>query len=87
MIKISVSGCVKSQYHQLWAEYSIRTNETPYNVSMTGYLTSIGNLRCCKWPISEIVGPAGVKMSQYGQNWGLGVCKIAISPIMSRIFD
>ena len=66
--KNRVSEGLKSRYHQLWAEYFIRTSKTPYNASIPGYLPSIGHLRCCGWPISEILGPNCVKVSQNCKN-------------------
>jgi hypothetical protein len=68
MAKIGVLEGLKSWYRQLWVEYLIGTPKTPYDVSIPGYLTSIGHLSCCRWPISEILGPKCVKMSQNGQN-------------------
>ena len=59
---------LKSQYHQLWVEYLIRNPKTPYNVSIPGYLTLICYLRYCRWTISQILGPKGVKISQNCQN-------------------
>ena len=61
MTKIRVSKGLKSKYLQLWAEYSIRTPETPYILSINGLLTAIGHLRSCRWPISWILGPKGDK--------------------------
>jgi len=59
---------LKSQYHQLWVEYLIRNPKTPYNVSIPGYLTLVCYLRYCRWTISQILGPKGVKISQNCQN-------------------
>jgi hypothetical protein len=64
--KIKFSEGLKSWYRQLWAEYFIRNPKTPYIVSIPGYLTSICNLRGCRWPISEIFGPKSVKITQNG---------------------
>ena len=68
MAKIKVSEGLKSWYCHLWAEYLIRKPKTPYNVSITGYLTLICHLRCCRWPISQILGPKDVKKLQNGPN-------------------
>ena len=65
MAKIKVSeGLIR----QLWAEYLFRNPKIPYNVSTPGYLALICNLRCCRWPISQIFGPKDVKILQNGQN-------------------
>ena len=64
MAQIRVSEGLKSRYTQLWAGYVIIASKTPYNASIPGYLTSIGHLKCCRWPISENLGPKCVKMSQ-----------------------
>ena len=87
MAQIKVSEGLKSWYHQLWAEYLFRNPKIPYNVSTPGYLALICNLRCCRWPISQILGPKGVKISQNGPNYALRGDKNMISPIVSRLFD
>ena len=79
--KIRVSKGLKSKYLQLWAEYSVRTPETPYRLSINGLLTDIGHLRCLIWPISWIYGPKGEKKSQNDQNQGLKGSKIKISTL------
>ena len=75
MAKIKVSEGLKSWYYQLWADYLIRNTKTCYNVSIPGYLTLILHLGCYRWPISQILGPKVVKISQMGQNKGMGVSK------------
>ena len=71
----------------MWAEYSIRTPETPYRLSINGLLTAIGHFRCCRWPISWIFGPKCENKSQNDQNQGLKGSKIKLSAIVSRIFN
>ena len=66
--QVMVSEGLKSWYRQLWTEYFIRNPKTAYNVSIPGYLILIYHLMCCRWPISQILGPKGVKISQNGQN-------------------
>ena len=91
-VKISQNGQIneseglKSWYLQLWTEYLIRNPKTAYNVNLPGYLTLICHLRCYRWPISQILGPKAVEISQNGQNKGIGGVKIMISSIVSRIF-
>ena len=70
MAKIKVSEGLKSWYCHLRTEYLIRKPKTPYNVSITGYLTLICYLMCCRWPISQTLGPKCVKISKNGQNEG-----------------
>ena len=67
MAKIMISEGLKSWYYKLWADYLIRNSKTPYNVSIPGYLALICHLRCCRWPISQILGPKGVKIAQNGK--------------------
>ena len=81
------SDGLKSNYLQLWAEYSIKTPETPYRLSLNGALTAIGHFRCCRWPISWICYPKCEKMSQNDQNSGLRGSNIKISAIVSIIFN
>ena len=87
MPQIRVSQGLKSKYLKLRAEYSIRTPETPYRLSINGLLTAIVHFRCCRWPISSILGLKGDKNSQNDQNQGLKWSKIKISEIGSRIFN
>ena len=68
MAKIRVSEVLKWLYCQLWAEYYIRTPKTWYNASMVGYITSMCYMGLVRWPISEILGLKGVKISRNGQN-------------------
>ena len=68
MAKIKLSEAIKTWNLQLSADYLIRNYKSPYNVSIPGYLALICHLRCCRWPISQILGPKGVKISQNDQN-------------------
>ena len=68
MAKIKASEGLKSWYCQFLAEYFIGNPKTAYNVSIPGYLTLTCDLMCCRWPISQIVGPKGLKILQIGQN-------------------
>ena len=63
---------LKSKYLQLWAEWV--QLEPPYRLTINGLLTAIGHLRCCRWPISWILGPKGeksIKMTKIRVSKGL----------------
>ena len=60
MAKIKVTEWLKSWYHHLWADYLIINPKYQNNAGIHGYLILICNLRCCRWPISPILGPEGV---------------------------
>ena len=85
--QVMVLEGLTSWYRQLWTEYLIRNPKTAYNVSLPGYLTLICPLRCYRWPISQILGPKGVKISQNGQNKGIEGVIIMILSIVNRIFN
>ena len=67
MAQIKLLEAIKTWYRQLWADYLIRNSKIPCNISIPGYLPLICHLRCCRWPISQILGLKGVKISQNGK--------------------
>ena len=86
-LKNKVSEGQKSQFQPFWPEYLFRRPKNPYMLSKSCYLTSIGDLRCSRSPISNILVPIGAKKcTQNRKKRSQMELKSQFIAILSRIF-